>query len=190
MPKRLQDSFSVKYDYGGARAGWVGWGRVGWGRLKNGCVSGWELKALSLNPNTQPKVFFLLPDTGEINPPRKNRAGRLSRRRQSSPLFIVCENRSRGSALGWFEETRGEGGVVWWVGGGRGGEGAASQSLHRKGNEGRNGGRFVAPALAKTSVQRIQPGGGSDRTGVGERLCGGGGGWWIGSGEIVAERFF
>lgn len=66
--------------------------------------------------------FFLLPDTGEINPPRKNRAGRLSRRRQSSPLFIVCENRSRGSALGWFEETRGEGGVVGgWVGGGRGG---------------------------------------------------------------------
>lgn len=105
--------------------------RVGWGRaVKNGCVSGWELKALSLNPNTQPKVF-LLPDTGEINPPRKNRAGRLSRRRQSSPLFIVCENRSRGSALGWFEETRGEGAVVGGWGEGRGRISIASSERER-----------------------------------------------------------
>lgn len=121
MPKRLQDSFSVKYDYGGARARWVGAGGVG-------AVKEWVCERLGAQSTlAQPKHsaegFFLLPDTGEINPPRKNRAGRLSRRRQSSPLFIVCENRSRGSALGWFEETRGEGGVVWcsgWVGGGEG----------------------------------------------------------------------
>lgn len=34
--------------------------------MKNGCA--WELKALSLNPNTQAKV--LLPDIAEINPPK------------------------------------------------------------------------------------------------------------------------
>lgn len=75
------------------------------------CASGCSKHSLA-QPKHSAEGFFSLPDTAEINPPRKNRRSRLSRRRQSSPLFIVCENRSRGSALGWFEETRGEGGVV------------------------------------------------------------------------------
>lgn len=62
MPKWLWDcsvwsveSFSVKYDYDNPSR-----------EIKNGCV--WELRALSLNPNTTAKV--LLPAIAQINPPK------------------------------------------------------------------------------------------------------------------------
>lgn len=141
--------------------------------------------------------FFSLPDTAEINPSRKNRRSRLSRRRQSSPLFIVCENRSRGSALGWFEETRGEGGVLggWGLGEGVwGGIGPHLNRLIRKRKEGEKWWEACRSGFSSnlvSSVQWIRPQGGSDRTGRGWGWWWGVEGWgWIGSGEIVAERFF
>lgn len=127
--------------------------------MKDGRVCGRELKALSLNPNTQPKVFSL-PDTAEINPPRKKKTERAD--------YLAADKAHRGSALGRFEETRGEGGAVGGV--------SIASSEREAGGTRWEACRFGFSQNLASSVPRIQAGGGRDRTGVWVGLWAGGSG--------------